>query len=165
MREGGRVRILGEFRRRRGRIERRFTPAERRMIGNLLRGLEETLALSDELAGYDDAVLRRLLPNAYPDDPEAGADYATATRSRLAETKTEGARRVAADLESAPNGLVRLDEEGAGVWLRTLGDLRLALAERVGIEALQADVSAPQGMVYAWLTWLQGSLVDALDVS
>ena len=159
------MRILGEFRRRHGRIERRFTPAERRMIGNLLRGLDETLDQSDELAGYEDAVLRRLLPNAYPEDPDAGAEWASATRQRLATAKQETARRVAADLDSAPNGLVRLDEDGAVIWLRVLGDLRLALAERVGMDALQHDVTQPHSMVYAWLTWLQGSLVDVLDPS
>jgi hypothetical protein len=157
------VRILGEFRRRHGRIERRFTPAERRMIANLLRGLDETLAQSDQLAGYEDAVLRRLLPNAYPEDPDAGAEWASVTRQRLASAKQEGARRVATDLETAPNGMVRLDEEGATMWLRVLGDLRLALAERVGMEALQEDVTEPHSMVYAWLTWLQGSLVEVLD--
>ena len=159
------MRILGEFRRKHGRIERRFTPAERRMIGNLLRGLDETLDRSDQLAGYEDAVLRRLLPNAYPEDPEAGAEWASATRQRLATAKQETARRVAADLEAAPNGLVRLDEDGAVVWLRVLGDLRLAHAERVGMDALQHDVTQPHSMVYAWLTWLQGSHVDVLDGS
>lgn len=155
------MRILGEFRRRHGSIERRFTPAERRIIGNLLRGLGETLELADDLAGYDDAVLRRLLPNAYPDDPEAGAEYAAATRARLAAAKQDSVRRVAADLDSAPNGTVRLDPAGAEQWLRALGDLRLALAERVGIENVQ-QATTPQGLVYAWLTWLQGSLLDAL---
>ena len=157
------MRALGEFRRRGGLLERRFTPAERRMIGNLARGVEELMAGSGELSGYDDPVLQRLLPNAYPEDPDAGAEFAQATRSRLAEAKSAGARRLVADLEAAPNGLVRLDDVAAVAWLKALGDLRLALAERVGIEEVQRSVRTPQGMLYAWLTWLQGSLVEALD--
>jgi hypothetical protein len=156
------MRILGEFRWKHGSIERRFTGSERKMIGNLASGLAETLAASDDLAAYEDPVLLRLLPDAAPDDPDASAEFSSATRERLVAAKTEGAHRVAADLESAPGGVVRLDEESAVVWLKALGDLRIALAERVGIDNVQ-KASSPQGLIYAWLTWLQGSLVEALD--
>ena len=47
--------------------------------------------------------------------------------------------------------------------MKALGDLRLALAERIGLEEVMRDVRTPQGLIYAWLTWLQGSLVEALD--
>lgn len=157
------MKILGEFQRRGDRIERRFTGAERKMIGNLARGLVATLETVDELHGYDDAVMRRLLPVAAPDDPDASAEFAAATRERLAAGKTAGAQQVVADLTAAPGGVVRLDEQEAIVWLKALGDIRIALAERVGIDALQQGVSSPHGLVYAWLTWLQGSLVEAVD--
>ncbi len=158
------MRILGEFQRDGEAIERRFTAPERKMIANLARGLSETMAgAADPLA--DDPVLARLLPIAAPDDAEASAEFADATRERLAESKADGAGRLIADLDGAPGGVVRLDEQGAIVWLMALGDLRIALAERVGIDAVQHDVRSPQGLVYAWLTWLQGSLVDAVDAS
>lgn len=156
------MKVLGEFRRRDGMVERRFTKAERRMLGNLVGGLVDALSQADELASYDDAVLRRLLPTAAPDDPEASAEFATATRDRLAAAKTAGAERLVADLDAAPNGTVRLDEEGAVVWLKALADLRLSLAERVGFDAVHGG-RGPQALVYGWLTWLQGSLVEALD--
>jgi hypothetical protein len=88
-----------------------------------------------------------------------------ATRSRLAEAKADAARRLVADLDAAPNGVVRLDEQAAVRWLTAIGDLRLALAERVGIDEVQRSVRTPQGMLYAWLTWLQGSLVEAVETS
>lgn len=157
------MRVLGEFRRRHGRVERRFTGAERRMIGNLATGLVDTMAAADDPGADDDAVLARLLPDAVPGDPEASAEFASATRERLAASKAEGARRLVADLAAAPDGVVRLDDEGAVAWLRALGDLRIALAERVGVEEVQRTVRSPHGMVYAWLTWLQGSLVEAVD--
>jgi hypothetical protein len=156
------MKILGEFQRRRGAIERRFTGSEKKMIGNLANGLAETMATADDPAGYDDVVLQRLLPDAVPGDEDASAEFRAATRERLAVSKTEGAQRLVADLEAAPGGVVRLDEPGAIVWAKALGDLRIALAERVGIENVQ-QASSPQGLVYAWLTWLQGSLVDALE--
>jgi hypothetical protein len=158
------VKILGEFQRRHGAIERRFTGAERKMIGNLSNGLAETMAAADDPAAYEDAVLQRLLPDAVPGDPDASAEFSAATRERLAAAKAEGVQRLVTDLDAAPGGVVRLDDEGAIVWVKALGDLRIALAERVGIENVQKATS-PQGLVYAWLTWLQGSLVDVLDAS
>jgi hypothetical protein len=158
------MKILGEFHRKRGAIERRFTGAERKMIGNLATGLAETMATADDPEGYDDVVLQRLLPDAVPGDEDASAEFRAATRERLAAAKTEGAQRIVADLEAAPGGVVRLDEQGAIVWAKALGDLRIALAERVGIDNVQ-QASSPQGLVYAWLTWLQGSLVDAMEAS
>lgn len=157
------MKILGEFERKGDRIERRFTASERKMITNLSRGIVETMAAADDPAAAGDPVLRRLLPDAFPDEPEANAEFASATRERLAEGKSEGARRLAADLAAAPGGVVRLDPDEAVVWLKALGDLRIALAERVGIEAVQHHVRTPQGLLYAWLTWLQGSLVEAID--
>jgi hypothetical protein len=158
------MKVLGEFHWKRGAIERRFTGSERKMIGNLANGLADTLATSEDLAAYEDPVLLRLLPDAAPDDPDASAEFASATRERLVAAKTEGANRVVTDLEAAPGGVVRLDEPTAIVWVKALGDLRIALAERVGIDNVQ-QASSPQGLVYGWLTWLQGSLVDALDAA
>lgn len=158
------MKILGEFRWKGGAIERRFTGAERKMIGNLANALAETMALADDPGSYEDAVLRRLLPDAVPGDPDASAEFSAATRERLAASKAEGAGRLVADLQAASGGVVRLDTTTAVVWLTALGDLRIALAERVGIDNVQ-KASSPQGLVYAWLTWLQGSLVEALDAS
>ncbi|MGN6742962.1 MAG: DUF2017 family protein [Amnibacterium sp.] len=159
------MRILGEFHRRDGRIERRFTGSERRMLTNLAGGVVQAMETADDVASYTDPVVTRLLPVAYPDDPDAAAEYAEATRGRLAEAKADAARRLVADLEAAPGGVVRLDEDTAVRWLTAIGDLRLALAERVGIDEVQRSVRTPHGMLYAWLTWLQGSLVEALEAS
>jgi hypothetical protein len=157
------MKVLGEFVRTRAGIERRFTSSEKRMLTNLARGITEALGSVDDVASYTDPVVTRLLPVAYPDDPDAAAEYAGATRSRLAQAKSDAARRLVADLDAAPGGVVRLDEAAAVRWLTALGDVRLALAERVGIDEVQRSVHTPQGMLYAWLTWLQGSLVEAVE--
>jgi hypothetical protein len=157
------VKLLGEFVRQGDRIERRFTSSERRMLANLASGVIAAMDSADDPAADLDAVVARLLPNAYPDDPDAAAEFAGATRSRVAAGKAEGARRLVRDLEAAPGGVLRLDEQEAITWLKALGDLRLSLAERIGVAEVQRSVHTPQGMVYAWLTWLQGSLVEAVD--
>jgi hypothetical protein len=159
------VKILGEFVRTHDGIERRFTGSERRMLGNLAGGVIQAMDGAGDVASYTDPVVLRLLPVAYPEDPDAAAEYANATRSRLAAAKADAARRLVADLEAAPGGVVHLDEEAAVRWLTAIGDLRLALAERVGIEEVQRSVRTPHGMLYAWLTWLQGSLVEALEAA
>lgn len=157
------MKVLGEFQRHGEVIERRFTKSERRMIGNLASSMVGVLGQAGELAAYEDDVLNRLLPVAAPSDPDASAEFASATRERLVAGKTEGAQRLIDDLASAPGGVLRLDEDEAVVWLKALGDLRIALAERVGIDALQAGGHTPQAMIYGWLTWLQGSLVEAVE--
>lgn len=157
------MRVLGEFQRDGDAIERRFTGAERRMLGNLGARLAADLDAADDPTVATDPVIRRLLPDAFPTDAAASAEFADATRERLASAKADGVRRLTTDLESAPGGVVRLDPMGAVVWLKALGDLRLALAERVGVDEVQRDVRSPQGMLYAWLTWLQGSLIEVVD--
>jgi hypothetical protein len=157
------MKLLGEFVRRGDRVERRFTASERRMLTNLASGVIAAMDSADDPAADVDAVVARLLPNAYPDDPDAAAEFAGATRARVAAGKAEGARRLVLDLEGAPGGAVSLDEQGAVAWLKALGDVRLALAERIGVAEVQRSVHTPQGMIYAWLTWLQGSLVEAVD--
>ena len=80
------MKILGEFHRSGDVIERRFTSSERRMLTNLTRGVVEAMAAADDPAALDDPVLQRLLPDAFPDDAEANAEFTSATRARLAES-------------------------------------------------------------------------------
>ena len=61
----------------------------------------------------------------------------------------------------------RLGEDDAGAWLTALNDLRLVLGTRLGVtEETYVDETGPRTpgmMVYVWLTWLQGELVEALS--
>ncbi|WP_348787374.1 DUF2017 family protein [Leifsonia sp. NPDC080035] len=123
------------------------------------------------VAGFDPAVLR-LLPDAYPDDPEASAEFRRFTAAGLAERKALNARVVAESLaRDGSKGAVevRLDAAQAGAWLRTLTDIRLVLAARLGIvqDGDEGDIhdesSALQRAVYDWLAGVQESLVLALD--
>jgi hypothetical protein len=119
---------------------------------------------------HADPALARLLPDAYPDDAEASAEFRRFTAERIAERKAGNARTM---IESLGGGSgeaveVRLDAAQAQAWLRTLTDIRLALAAGLGIEhdGDAGDVhdleSATRRAVYDWLAAVQEFLVHAL---
>lgn len=134
----------------------------------LLQSLASQLtALLREGDGGDPAVIR-LLPDAYPDDPIASAEFRRFTADGLVERKLANAGTVMTSLsESIETGEVRLDPVQAGAWLRCLTDIRLTLASRLGIES---DDQEPNGdtilqELYDWLGFLQNSLVEAVDAT
>ena len=140
---------------------------------------ERTLlhSLTDELVGlFDerdvepvgtarDPALARLLPDAYHDDPDASAEFRRFTEDELAGAKTSDARGVAMALDGDDG--IELTRETVRPWLRSITDLRLALAARLGIredgdEGDQSPASQPVQQVYFWLGYLQESLLEAL---
>ncbi len=151
----------------------RFGAGEAAVLNEVM--LEVITLLSE---GFDraDPVVERLFPDIYPDDPSASADLRKYTEDDLRSAKLEQA---AAFLDGLPmeGGDVALDEEQAETWLRALTDVRLALGLRLAItddtdleqeldEAVLRDPASPrvgQLSVYAYLTYLQESLVGALS--
>lgn len=132
----------------------------------LLQSLASQLgALLRDGDGRDPAVIR-LLPDAYPDDPVASAEFRRFTADGLVERKLANADTVIMSLsESIETGTVRLDPAQAGAWLRSLTDIRLTLASRLGIESEDQPPSGDQILqeLYDWLGFLQNSLVEAVD--
>ena len=119
-----------------------------------------------------DAALLRLLPDAYPGDREASAEFRRFTAAGLADKKVRNADVVARDLAtataSADPSELRLDGASVHAWLRSLTDVRLVLATRLGIDSdspLDGDSDAQRmlGDIYDWLGWVQGSLVHSLS--
>ena len=121
----------------------------------------------------EDAVLRRLLPDAYPDDPAAAAEFRRFTERGLRERKAEAAHRVLASLEpvEGQGGRVQLDADGARAWLAELNDVRLALGTRLGVDDDVEEVLAgldeddPRRYafaVYDFATYLQETLVRSM---
>ena len=126
--------------------------------------LRTLLAQYDDLvqSGDDDPALERLFPIAYPDDADAAAEFSKYTRSGLVDTKTANAGVVAAGL--VEDGLIELDSETAERWLPVLTDLRLVIANRLGIVADHDAVPDDAlGEVYEWLGALQSHLIDAIE--
>ncbi|MGI8612358.1 MAG: DUF2017 domain-containing protein [Nocardioidaceae bacterium] len=130
----------------------------------------------------DDPVLQRLLPDAYRDDDESAAEFRRFTERGLRGAKVTNARTVIESLvvggmqdvtpEPGDDGPVEVDLDAAQVqsWLRTLTDIRLALATRLGIEDDEHDWSHDRddpaaGMhdIYDWLGFVQETLLAAID--
>jgi hypothetical protein len=135
----------------------------------------EVMALLSEQLDRDNPVVARLFPDIYPDDPDTSADLRQYIESDLKSSKLDQAGAMLATLPPG-GGEVRLDDEQAEAWLRGLNDARLALGMQLGISddtdlvaemddaVLQDPVSVrvAQLSVYAYLSELQESLVDAL---
>jgi hypothetical protein len=117
-----------------------------------------------ELIEADDKGVARLYPAAYREDERASEEYDRLVRSSLTSGRLEAIRVVQESVEAE-----RLDHEQLEAWCGALNDLRLVLGERLGVtEELYDrgfdphDPRAEQYALYGWLTWLQGSIVDAL---
>lgn len=121
-----------------------------------------------------DPVLQRLLPDAYPQDPKASAEFRRFTDRNLRQKKVTDAEVVLAHLAATRGGAehLRIPADEVGAWLRTLTSLRLAVAGRLGItdNATAEQVAAipdddPRAFlvsVYDWLGFAQETLVSAL---
>jgi hypothetical protein len=161
------------FRRRGGLCVARFDDGQAAVLRHVLL---EVVALLSDTFDRADPVLARLFPDVYPDDAEASADLRRYTDDDLRAAKVEQASEMLAALPEETGGEVRLDAAEAETWLRALTDMRLALGLRLGIrddtdleaeldEAVLHDPTSPrvgQLSVYAYLTYLQESLVAAL---
>lgn len=131
------------------------------LLRTLVAQLGELVRDAEHPDASGDPAMERLFPAGYRDDAAAAAEFAEYTRRGLAEHKSAGAARVAAALATGTRVVLARDE--AAAWLPTLTDLRLVLAERLGI---RGDDDRPEGLmaeVYDWLGALQWNLVEAID--
>lgn len=179
--------MAGGFRRTRAGIEIKLRSGEAAVLRHLVTELLELLgeepgpASADPLSALvgiadvvppppTDPVLARLLPAGYRDDDEASAEFRRYTEGDLRAAKRATARRLVGDLEGS-GARVLLDLESAQAWVTSLNDLRLALGTRLSVteqtyeELAELDPTDPRARllaVYAWLGYLQETLVTAL---
>jgi hypothetical protein len=141
--------------------------------------LEQLMDFSGPTTVPDDPVLARLFPTAYRDDEEAAGDFRRFTEGTLRDGKAAAASSIIDTLEEAglpaepEDGLfidVELDRPTALTWMRSLTDMRLAIATRLGVEEGDDELWAsmpdddPRAQVhdiYDWLGFLQETLVQA----
>jgi hypothetical protein len=144
-----------------------------RVEADLLGALADRLtAVADGVAGVD-----RMFPDAYRDDAEAAAEFHSLTDVDLVTAKSEAARSVMAAFvgaeEQASGSLWRrsasrtitADADLSLALMRNLTDLRLMIADRLGIESDDDDGSGGDTgdrIVYWWLGETQERLVTAL---
>lgn len=153
-----------------GDLRGRFDDAERGTISLLAEQLVQVLETAPGASDFPggDPAFSRLLPDAYPEDADASAEFRRFTSDEIVQRKIENARAVIASLARAdPRGRVPLDEAAAQSWLRTLTDLRLVLASRLGIEqdgdeGRMDDEGLALQRLYMWFGYLQESLLQAL---
>ncbi|MEJ3405766.1 DUF2017 family protein [Rathayibacter sp. YIM 133350] len=151
-----------------GRVAIDFEPDEAEVLADLS-GQVEAL-LSDAV---DDSAFARLFPPAYRDDVAAAAEFERFERAGLAEGKVHAAQAVRAAAEAGEFGEgdlveVELAADEVWQWLTHLTDLRIVLADRLGIESDDTEIEPDDEVLtllplYDWLGWLQGALVTALE--
>jgi hypothetical protein len=149
-----------------GTVSAKLAVEEAVMLSDLAGQLIEIL--SDRSPDADDPAVLRLLPDAYPDDPAASSEFRRFTSDGLAERKSANANAVIeslADVAAGRTKTLRLDQPAVQAWLRSLTDLRLTIATRLGIETDEDRAASddPLGGIYDWLGFVQGTLVEALD--
>ncbi len=137
-----------------GGIERAFRSWERALLEDLCGDLTVLLRSADQAPA--DPALLRLLPNAYPEDRTAAAEFAGFARPRLTEAKVQSAEAILEDLDRPDP--VRLAPERIPLWLRGLTDLRLVLAERSN-----AHPDPTIREINDWLGWVLSDLLEAVD--
>jgi hypothetical protein len=141
------------------------------MLGGLAGDATDPLFATAGIGGSsrrsDDPAIARLLPDAYADAAEAG-EFRQLTERGLAARKVENARTVIATLATG-DGTVVLDDAQAQAWLRTLADLRLTIAARLGIQldgdepAAGTDAELALTDLYEWLAFVTETLIEAIE--
>jgi hypothetical protein len=141
-----------------GRIQLELQAEERTLLRHVVRELRALL--TDE---PDDPSLRRLFPRTHEDEA-LELEYRELTRGQLA----SGRDRALATLEETA-GRESLSAEEADAWLRALNDARLVLGTRLDVtedldwdEVGPAHPQAQELALYAYLSWMQEQLVEAL---
>jgi hypothetical protein len=153
-----------------------ITTLEAAHLADLVRQFQDLLSSSDV---PDDPAVARLTPDPYPDDADAGREFARLTSDELLRRRADDAGTLLRTLfpdGAAPQAAevgedeaftplpVVLDLDEGAAWLRTLSALRLVLASRLGITAEEdRDDADPRFGVYEWLAMRLDGLVEAMD--
>ena len=126
-----------------------------------------------DFAAPSDRATKRLLPDADPGDAAASLEFRRLSERGIRERKIGALREAALLMES---GSILLTEQTAPRFAAAVNDVRLVLAERLGLESeedaerihAQDDWSKAEtvdeylALVYNFVTWLQESLMQAM---
>jgi hypothetical protein len=125
----------------------------------------------------DDPAVRRLLPDAYSAEGDAAlsAEFRRLMDGDLRRKKAQALRAMQSDLAALgrdSGGSLMLKADRAEVWLQALNDIRLVVGSRLDVSEDMSEVlrdldpddpRVPLLVAYERLTWLQESLVTAVD--
>jgi hypothetical protein len=137
-------------------------PADQR---DVIRDLPQQLRrLLDDGDPETDAALRRLYPTADLDDPDHAAEFDRLVRDDLTAQRAAAIAAMERTIDAD-----RLSEGDLVGWLAVLNDLRLVLGTRLEVteetttEDFDAgDARAPAYALYAYLSYLEEQIVEAL---
>ncbi|MDP8977018.1 MAG: DUF2017 domain-containing protein [Actinomycetota bacterium] len=139
---------------------------ERELLVDTARRLRPVLTGDEDLP----RARERLFPPAY-DDPRAEAEYRGLVGDSLVEERVAALDAFVATLEGGQTRLfawsATLDAEQAAAWLSATQDLRLILAERLGVTDESHWETGPDlgdrfSLLLYYLGWLQERLLAAL---
>ncbi len=132
-------------------------------------GVLDPFADSERKTRPDDPALARLLPDAYPDDPDATGEFRRYSESDVLAFKRGNLGTMLSTLGDG-EAPVRLNSDELHSWLYAINDLRLTLGTRLELEEGYGEVMAalppedprlPLFYLYEWLSALQDGLVRA----
>ena len=171
--------------RRRGYLVAELDPSEATLLRGLVGQVRDMLGARaaesprdelSELTGMttgpatppEDRVLARLLPDFSREDEGLSGGMRSLHEPELLAAKDAV---VGVVLETCPvsGGRVQLTAEQAAAWLSALNDVRLALGTTLEISEDMPDELPPDDPrashlpVYHWLTWMQESLIQAVE--
>ena len=149
-----------------------LSESERELLRALPTELRELYADEDPAS----PVRSRLFPRAYldPTAEDAEREWRELVHPELLRQRIAALELLASTLDTAEPGrhdthVVELAPEQANAWLGVLNDARLALGTQLGVteetdyEGLDPDAPEATALAaYAWLTYLQGELVETL---
>ena len=127
--------------------------------------LAKLLNMSGSTQISEDPALARLFPDGYSDDEHASADFRRYTEQDLRAQKVAALTTVGQTLKEW-KGKASITQQQAHDWLKALNDLRLVLGTRLEItDEVETDFDSdePGIHLYNYLTYLQGTLIDALS--
>jgi hypothetical protein len=163
------------------RVNERFVahlgPEERAVLVGVVEAVQAMIQ-GEATPGFDTIpTLARLFPPGSTTDREIAREFAELTGEAMRTNKTKRLESLARNLA---RGKIELDREEAGETVAALNDVRLAVAEILGIETAEdaaridagrtdGPAGGPEGLedvlveLYVVLTVLQESLVQALS--
>ncbi len=149
-----------------GHVQLRLPATERAVLSSLL---PQLLAVVDGVEGVEH-LRARLFPVAY-DDAEREREFQRLVGDDLAEQRRAALDDVVTSLDTGRSRgrhwVVDLDDDGVQSWLAVLHDLRLVLAQVVGIRTeddwnRDPDTAQPAEIVLWHIGALQEELLDLL---